>query len=62
MSMTNYSENIVNGGITLTNLTGETVDISYYPDFGFHEKLRFKDNHGRGNRIYQQSHRLNLSG
>ena len=30
MSMTHSSKNIVNGGITLTKVTGKTVDISKY--------------------------------
>ena len=46
MSMTHYSENSFNGGIPLKNLTGETVDISEYLDFGFYEKLWLKDNAG----------------
>ena len=35
MSMTHSSENSVNVGISLTDTTGETVDISKYLDFGF---------------------------
>ena len=42
--MTNYSENSVNGGIPLKNATGNTVDIYKYVEFGFYEKLWFKDN------------------
>ena len=42
--MTNSSANSVNGGIPPTNVTGETVDISKYLDFGFYEKVWFKDN------------------
>ena len=38
--------NSVNGGISLTNMTGETVDIFEYLDFVLYEKLRFKDNYG----------------
>ena len=46
MSMTHSSSNCSNGGIPLTNITGETVDISEYIDFGFYDKLYFKDNDG----------------
>ena len=31
--MSCYSENSVNGGITVTNVNGNTVDISEYLDF-----------------------------
>ena len=44
--MTNSSENIVNGGIPLKNLNGETVDIPKYLGFGFYDKVWFKDNAG----------------
>ena len=44
--MAHYSENSVNGGFPLTNVTGETIDISEYLDFGSHEKFWFKDNAG----------------
>ena len=39
MSMTHSSENSVNEGIPLTNMTSKTVDISEYLDFGFYEKV-----------------------
>ena len=44
--MTHSPQNSVNGGIPLTNVTGETVDIFEYFDFGFYDKLWFKDNSG----------------
>ena len=44
--MNNSSENNVNEGIPLTEVTRETVDISKYLDFGLYEKLWFKDNYG----------------
>ena len=44
--MSNYSENSINGGIPLTNVTGKTVYIYKYLDFGFYEKVWFKDNAG----------------
>ena len=46
MSMTHYSENSVNSGIPLKNMTGENVDISEYIDSGFYDKVGFKDNSG----------------
>ena len=41
-----YSENSANGGITLTNVTGKTDDISEYLDSGFYGKFWYKDNAG----------------
>ena len=46
MSMINYSENGVNVGITLVNVTVNTVDISKYLEFNFNDKFWFKDNYG----------------
>ena len=45
MSLTHYSENSVNGGIILKNVTVQTVDLSEYPDFSFYDKVWFKDNY-----------------
>ena len=42
--MSQYSENSVNVGIPLKNMTGKTVDISKYLDFGFNEKVCIKYN------------------
>ena len=42
ISMTHSSSNNFNGGIPLTNMTGETVVISKYLEFGFCDKLWFK--------------------
>ena len=44
MPTTHLSANSLNGGIYLTNVTGNTVNISEYPDFCFYEKVLFKDN------------------
>ena len=44
MNMTNNSQNSVNGGIPLTNVTGETIDIYEHLDFFKYEKAFFKDN------------------
>ena len=46
VSITHSSSNSVNGGIILTNVTGETVDLSKYLEFGLYEKFWFKDNAG----------------
>ena len=46
MPMTHYSEYIVNVGITLTNVTGETSGISEYLGFGLYDKLWFNYNTG----------------
>ena len=46
ISMTHSSSNNFNGGIPLTNVTVDTVDISKYIDFGFYEKVWFKNNYG----------------
>ena len=46
MSTTNSSENSVNGGIPLKDVTGDTVDISEYLDFGLYDKVWFNDNAG----------------
>ena len=40
--MTHSSENMFEGGITMTNLTGETVNIYKYLNFGFYDKVWFK--------------------
>ena len=52
MSMTRYLENSDNRGITLTNLTVDTLDNSDNPKFGFYEKFCFKDNYGMSNSEY----------
>ena len=41
MPMTCSSGNSINGGITPTNLTRKTVDISKYSDFYFYDKFWF---------------------
>ena len=41
-----FFRNSFNGGTPLTNVTGDNVDISKYLDFGFYEKVCFKDNTG----------------
>ena len=46
MSLTHTSAGSLNGQIPLTNVTGETPEISEYLDFGFYDQLCFKDNAG----------------
>ena len=36
----------IEGSIPLTNVMGETVDISEYLDFSFYDKVQYKDNAG----------------
>ena len=43
MSMTQYLSNGVNGGVIVTNFSGETIYISEYLDFGLYDKVWFKD-------------------
>ena len=38
----------INGGVPLQNVTGETVDISEYLDFGFYDRVWYHDNAGLG--------------
>ena len=45
-SLTYSSAGSLNGQIPLTNVTGETPDISEYLDFGFYDAVWFKDNAG----------------
>ena len=46
MSMTHSSACGLNGGIPIEGVTGETPDISEYLDFGFYDKVWYKDNAG----------------
>ena len=46
-SMTHTSAgNRLKGAIPLEQVTGDTVDISEYLDFGFYDKVWYKDNAG----------------
>ena len=46
-SLTHSSAGVISGGnIPLTQVTGETADISEYLDFGFYDEVWFKDNAG----------------
>ena len=44
MSLTNSTAGSINGVIPLEQVTGETLDISEYLDFGFYDKVWYKDN------------------
>jgi hypothetical protein len=46
MSRTLTRTQRMNGGITSQNVTGETVDISNYLDFGFYDYVVYRDNAG----------------
>ena len=46
MSLSHTSAGTLNGHIPLTQVTGETADISEYLDFGFYDEVWFKDNAG----------------
>ena len=46
MSLTHNSAGNLNGQIPLTQVTGETADISEYLDFGFYDEVWYKDNAG----------------
>ena len=45
-SLTHSSAGKLEGAVPLTEVTGETSDISEYLDFGFYEQIWFKDNAG----------------
>jgi hypothetical protein len=46
MSRTHTRTQRINGGIPLQNVTGETVDISNYLDFGLYDHVMYRDNPG----------------
>jgi Reverse transcriptase (RNA-dependent DNA polymerase) len=48
MSRTYLRNQRVDGGVPLTKVTGETVDISPYIEFGFYDRVWFRDNAGLG--------------
>ena len=48
MSITHSNKGSSNGVIPLEQVTNETPDISEYLDFGFYDKLWYKDNTGLG--------------
>ena len=46
MSITHTSAGDLNGCIPLSRVTGETVDISEFLDFGFYDRVWYKGNAG----------------
>ena len=48
MQRTHLRANRVDGGVPLQNVVGETVDISNYLEFGFYDRVWFRDNAGLG--------------
>jgi hypothetical protein len=46
MSRTHTRSQRIDGGIPLQKVTGETVDISNYLDFGFYDHVVYRDNAG----------------
>ena len=48
MSMTHTSSGGMDDSVPITRVTSETVDVSDYPDFGFYDKVWYRDNAGIG--------------
>ena len=48
MQRTHLRANRIDGGVPLQKVTGETVDISNYIEFGFYDWVWFRDNAGLG--------------
>jgi hypothetical protein len=48
MSRTYLRDQRVDGGVPMTKVTGETVDISPYLEFGFYDRVWYRDNAGLG--------------
>ncbi len=48
MSRTYLRNQRIDGGVPLTKVTGETVDISPYLEFSFYDRIWFRDNAGLG--------------
>ena len=46
MALTYTTAGSLRGQVPLTNVTGETADISEYLDFGFYDEIWYKDNAG----------------
>ena len=46
MSRTHTRAQRINGGIPLEKVTGETIDISNYLDFGLYDHVVYRDNAG----------------
>ena len=48
MSRTHLRANRVDGGVPLQGITGDTIDISNYLEFGFYDRVWYRDNAGLG--------------
>ncbi len=48
MSRTHLRAHRIDGGVPLQGITGDTVDISNYLEFGFYDRVWFNDNAGLG--------------
>lgn len=48
MSRTFLRNHRVDGGVPLSKVTGETIDISQYLEFGFYDRVWYRDNVGLG--------------
>ena len=48
ISLTYTSAEAINGCVPLSRVTGETADISEFLDFGFYDRVWYKDNAGLG--------------
>ena len=46
MPMTHTTVGGLDGSIPITRVTGETTDISEYLDFGYYDKVWYRDNAG----------------
>ena len=58
-SLTFSSAGSITGGVPIEAVTGDTIDISEYLDFGFYNKVWFKDN--AGSSPYEPSRWLGVS-
>jgi hypothetical protein len=48
MSRTHLRANRIDGGIPLQGITGDTTDISNFLEFGFYDRVWYRDNAGLG--------------
>jgi hypothetical protein len=46
MSRTHLRAHHIDGGVPLQGIIGDTVDISNYLEFGFYDRVWFRDNAG----------------
>ena len=48
LSRTHLRANRIDGGVPLQGITGDTIDISNYLEFGFYDRVWYRDNAGLG--------------